>query len=786
MTKTKSIQIRIAKTKRKGGWRAAGDSFVSLALFLGISGMFFSMFSFTPLLPVLFLSGAVVILIGQATADAAYLRIVLRVIFVLWLVVFAVVASSQLLAGAALGINQISDGIGEAFSRIFPRITSPDTGDTALMQMYALAPVGMLLGAGSVYLTRSCNVPLALLLFFALKLLQAVSGLASDACWELLTGFGIAALLYRCYFDLPTTRGRKGGKAVCAMVLVVAVLSAVLLALLPQRIREKPQVLQDVARTAKKTIHELRYGKKQADSLPEGDFTDLGAFSRDDTTVLKVTMSHPDSLYLRGYVGSVYNGNGWEGPDKEQLYGYANRFYWLHANGFYGQLQLSEAALAVDDTLGNDVLNEITVENVGTDRAYIYTPYELCNASGDLVDANGIGDIAPTATGLSGQAIYTYTALPNQVKRCTTLAADLYEQENRDETADTYLIHESQYNTYVYNMYLQLPDDVRELLEARLGSYESEGVHASYPYAKQQILDYLTQQTTYSEDPAGDRKVTTDFLQYFLENSGEGYSVHYATAATLMFRYYGIPARYVEGYLITPDDVKDAADDTTVYVTGMRAHAWAEIYRDGVGWIPFEVTPPYLGIMEQAEELSAYQTAQNPKEEPETETEHTGGDQYEENVDDHMPDYTDQIRRVAVVLLLTLLIAVLLYVLLRFYIRRRRLKKRLAIFTSDAVPDAVQALFRYAMELLAVLGLKRGTGSLYQCRDQVEALCGAEIADAYSAAVTAFGEASYSTHPMTEEQREELQRFVRAVLECLQAKSGRIRRMKYRFWDGLY
>lgn len=170
------------------------------------------MFSFTPLLPVLFLSGAVVILIGQATADAAYLRIVLRVIFVLWLVVFAVVASSQLLAGAALGINQISDGIGEAFSRIFPRITSPDTGDTALMQMYALAPVGMLLGAGSVYLTRSCNVPLALLLFFALKLLQAVSGLASDACWELLTGFGIAALLYRCYFDLPTTRGEKRRK----------------------------------------------------------------------------------------------------------------------------------------------------------------------------------------------------------------------------------------------------------------------------------------------------------------------------------------------------------------------------------------------------------------------------------------------------------------------------------------------------------------------------------------------------------------------------------------------
>ena len=48
MTKTKSIQIRIAKTKRKGGWRAAGDSFVSLALFLGISrDVFFDVFVYS-------------------------------------------------------------------------------------------------------------------------------------------------------------------------------------------------------------------------------------------------------------------------------------------------------------------------------------------------------------------------------------------------------------------------------------------------------------------------------------------------------------------------------------------------------------------------------------------------------------------------------------------------------------------------------------------------------------------------------------------------------------------
>lgn len=39
-----------------------------------------------------------------------------------------------------------------------------------------------------------------------------------------------------------------------------------------------------------------------------------------------------------------------------------------------------------------------------------------------------------------------------------------------------------------------------------------------------------------------------DFVLNFLDGTRKGYSVHYATAAAMMFRYYGIPARYVEGF----------------------------------------------------------------------------------------------------------------------------------------------------------------------------------------------------------------------------------------------
>ena len=66
--------------------------------------------------------------------------------------------------------------------------------------------------------------------------------------------------------------------------------------------------------------------------------------------------------------------------------------------------------------------------------------------------------------------------------------------------------------------------------------------------------------------------------------------MHYATAATLMFRYYGIPARYVEGYLITPDDIQNAKPDEAIDIPAGNGHAWTEIYIDGLGWVPIEVT----------------------------------------------------------------------------------------------------------------------------------------------------------------------------------------------------
>mgnify|MGYP000367472964 CR=1 FL=1 len=81
------------------------------------------------------------------------------------------------------------------------------------------------------------------------------------------------------------------------------------------------------------------------------------------------------------------------------------------------------------------------------------------------------------------------------------------------------------------------------------GGNREEG-HTDYYTAITRIRSYLEKNMTYSSQTDVFSE-DGDFTENFLTTSKIGHSVHFATAATLMFRYYGIPARYVEGYLIT-------------------------------------------------------------------------------------------------------------------------------------------------------------------------------------------------------------------------------------------
>ena len=160
--------------------------------------------------------------------------------------------------------------------------------------------------------------------------------------------------------------------------------------------------------------------------------------------------------------------------------------------------------------------------------------YGLC-ADAALLDSENLGDSALLSRGFRGRDSYTYTALPNQVKRYTELVSFLrMDAETPSDELSAYLVNESQYNTFVYDAYTALPESVESYLTQELGEPETEnGQHMSYQMAKQRILEYLTANASYTEMPKETRDDGEDFLRFFLE-SGAGYSVHYATAAALM------------------------------------------------------------------------------------------------------------------------------------------------------------------------------------------------------------------------------------------------------------
>lgn len=110
------------------------------------------------------------------------------------------------------------------------------------------------------------------------------------------------------------------------------------------------------------------------------------------------------------------------------------------------------------------------------------------------------------------------------------------------------------------------------------------------------ILYTLQSRASYTRTP-GMFPLNEDPVEYFLFDGQEGYCQHFAAAAVLMYRLYGIPARYAAGYAVSPDDFQ-LQEDGTYYalVTDEDAHAWPEIFLEDYGWTPVEVTPAGAGI----------------------------------------------------------------------------------------------------------------------------------------------------------------------------------------------
>ena len=98
------------------------------------------------------------------------------------------------------------------------------------------------------------------------------------------------------------------------------------------------------------------------------------------------------------------------------------------------------------------------------------------------------------------------------------------------------------------------------------------------------IEAYVESRAEYSYFPSRMPGTASDFAMWFLEEASYGYCVHYATAATVLLRAAGIPARYVTGYCV------DVQAKRSTDVWERHAHAWVEYFQPGVGWTILDAT----------------------------------------------------------------------------------------------------------------------------------------------------------------------------------------------------
>ncbi len=310
-----------------------------------------------------------------------------------------------------------------------------------------------------------------------------------------------------------------------------------------------------------------------------------------------------EPMYLRGYSGGTYTGGNWQrATDETLLSDLQEELDWAggrttvieHFMELYYTMNLESGGADEEDRL------QIQIYRSGR-YGSIFWPY------------NGVLQVE------------WYKQRPRTNSRSEySLSFDVFEQkdlnirwdnvpEDFEEERDQYAELLTAYEAAIQEPYTRVPEDILPRLTALVEGYPLTDLNDITAF----ILYTLSTHCTYSLTP-GWTPLNEDIVEYFLFDNGKGYCQHFATTATLMYRLYGVPARYAAGYKVYPEDFTETeGGGYEACLTDESAHSWVEIFLPDYGWTPVEVTPSADGVMntsypgfdssDYAQILSSYQ-----------------------------------------------------------------------------------------------------------------------------------------------------------------------------------
>jgi transglutaminase-like putative cysteine protease len=281
--------------------------------------------------------------------------------------------------------------------------------------------------------------------------------------------------------------------------------------------------------------------------------------SKDDTKVLRYTANSANAGYLRMTTLDNFDGKQWSQSE-------------LRAPSDQRVSQGMPAPLGLDTTTpANSVAIEVQVEDK-FDVPWLPLPYPATavEVKGDWRYEEGTRTVFSSRTSTRGIS-YRASGLSPQ-----PTAAQL-----RSAGVDG-----------VSSAYTELPIGDGQIPQEIVALTNQVTKGAKTPYDQAVLLQayFQSSQFTYStdiEDGNGN-----DALRRFLKDK-RGYCEQFASAMAAMARILGIPARVDIGF--TPG----TKDGQVQVVTVHDAHAWPELWFQGVGWLPFEPTPRSDGQVTQ-------------------------------------------------------------------------------------------------------------------------------------------------------------------------------------------
>lgn len=347
---------------------------------------------------------------------------------------------------------------------------------------------------------------------------------------------------------------------------------------------EQLPVIEKGKKQAAEQLEKIRYG---SDTLPEGEFAKAADLQNGEENRLVIRMDTAQELYLRGYTGGCYTAEGWKQLPTESYQGeYDGMLTWLEKQNFSIQRQYAEyAELTAEQSGRAPETVQAEIQNAGASRKYVYLPSSAADWSGRT---ESYKDAMVQSKELFGAGSYTLTLVLDAPTAEAAYPAAWIETAS-DGDAAVYQQAELTYHAFAESCYLDLSEDTKALIE-QLFFPETEDLDFQQVTAR--IRQVLRTQVRYTKSPQT-MPEGTDFVSWFLEDYQRGNSVSYATAAVLAYRAAGYPARYAEGYYLSKEGAETAltAGAEEMTLTTQNAHAWTEVYVNGMGWLPVEVVP---------------------------------------------------------------------------------------------------------------------------------------------------------------------------------------------------